>query len=469
MATLAIVLAAGGATRSWALLGLENISYDGSLEVSGNSADNETDFSAKNDHRGVTATRVRIGMNAQVTEGVMGRLEADRTPGSAGSAALYGGAGKPTSLNAEQSNFVLHNAYAQLEDLWGFRVRLGRQYVGEAGDLVWHIGPKSDDNLTINSIDGLEVECKKSDKMENFWDRLHLVFFTGKFKETAGSPAVTDATSSGDINLTDIEAILHIIPGGGRVRFAVMRGDASNTPAVSDNNHLGIWRLGANGGVLDNMVTYRAEFLQNFGQQNGVTTAHKYKGNALDLGAGYNSPETPAGTFGAWLNYVRASGDDNSTDSDDKSFQDFSSLGINTSDRYYGEILGKSNALGLGQGLASPLAQGVGAQGLENQGLQILNIGAQYKPVFWQKGWARLDFYTAKLAKDSIDGVSIQNKIGTEWDLTVGYNHTDNVTLEGGYAALTPKEALTGGGNAPNETVTKLFARAKIKWGGEEK
>ncbi len=469
-------------TSTWPLFAVGNLQFDGSLEVSGNSANNEKDLggvktsnTGSNDHRGVTTTRVRVGMNAEVTEGVTGRLELVRNNGSAGSQSLYGGAGKPSSVSNEESNFLFHNAYVTLQDLWGMEARLGRQYTGEVGDAIWHIGPKSDDALAVNSIDGLQLQCAKKEPRGNFWDKLHVVLFTGKAAETATSVAQTDATSSGDVNLTNVEAILSVIPGG-RVRTAVLMGDKSNTSGAGDNDHLKIFRLGANGGIHENMFTYRAEYLKNFGQRNngGATSDLKYKGSAIDLGAGFNSGDLSIGSIGVALNFFQASGDDKTAnDNDDKSFHDFSLLGVNTSDRYFGEIFGKSNALGGG----TPLGQGVDGVNstAQSQGLQVFNVGLVYKPHFSTKSRFDLQFYTFSRAKGSVDGTDHGKKFGNEFDLTYGYDHTENVGLELGWAMLNPDEALdynvaptTGLNATQQDAINKIFARAKIKFGGEK-
>src|SRR5687767_15300972 len=121
---MAIVVVFAGVPKSWALFGLGDVNFDGSLEVSGNSAKNETDFSPANDHRGNTATRTRVGMNATVTEEVMGRLEVARSP------RLYGTAA--TTVSGEELLWSFQNAYVHFDDLLGFKVRLGRQYVGRS-------------------------------------------------------------------------------------------------------------------------------------------------------------------------------------------------------------------------------------------------------------------------------------------------------------------------------------------------
>jgi len=457
---------------SWALVGLENVSFDGSLEVRGASASNETDLNDKaNDHRGVTATRTRVGIAADVTEDVKTRLEVTRTPGSAGSAALYGGAAQPTSVQTEENSWVFNNAYVDVANLWSLSVRLGRQYVGEAGDLVWHLGAKDDDAMTITSIDGIAVRKAK------IADKLDLDAFTGKFRESAANVAATDATSSGDINLSNLQATLRNVLPGGNIWVGLLMGNAAGvTNKTGDNINLNIARIGANGGVAENLVTYRAEFLQDFGNRNGAGVGGadvKFKGNAFDLGVGVNAPESSAGKIGVWANYLHASGD-KTADNDDKSFNDFTTLGVNTSDRYYGEIFGRSNALA---GAGSPLGQGAGNFGGQGQGLQVFDIGANFKPSFWSKGWFKADWYNLGTSEDTVALVSpgvtkSSKKLGNELDLTVGYDHSDNVGFKAGYAMLMPDDGLSliqTGNTTANDTITEWFGRASVKWGGAEK
>lgn len=477
MAMLAMGLVVVAPTTSWGLVGLESVKFDGSLEISGNSANNEADLggiknsgAGTNDHRGTTVTRVRLGMNSTITEGVNGRLELLRNPSTAGSRAFYGGSGKPSSVQNESDNFKFTNAYAELTNLWNHNWRIGRQYVGEKGDIIWHIGPKSDDALSVNSIDGLLIRCPAEAGKGAFGDRLRVNLFTGKATETASSVAQTDASSSGDVNLSNIEARFNLMPEA-QFRAAYLIGDASNTSATLDNNHLRIYRIGANGGFMDNMINYNAEFLGNQGQQNAAT-AIKYKGTAIDLGIGVNAKETALGGLGAKVSYFMASGDDRTGDNDDKSFHDFSLLGVNTSDRYFGEIFGKSTALE--GGLTAPLGQGVNGvnSSAQSAGLEVVSFCFNWAPKFSAKTTVDLDYYMFSRAKGTVNNVNIGDKYGNEIDLTVHYNHTDNVGFDLGFATLKPDEALSrdvsGSVNGTQEeAVNKLFARANIMWGGE--
>lgn len=481
---LAIVFMLAGATTSWALFGLGDISYDGSMEVSGNSANNETDFAPANDHRGRTATRVRLGMNATVTEGVMGRVELIRDTRQYGTG--------PTSVAGEEGTLRFHNAYVDIADFLGHDVRLGRQYVGNPGDLVWNISPTDDDNLTNNSIDGLLIKCRK-------YDFLHVDLFTGKATEDdtigdTGRPGNTDTddgdvAGAGDVNLSSLDLLMPTLVPNAKVNVGFLWGTDSNNEFRNNDNNLRTARVGINGSAVDNMLTYRAEYFQNMGQFNGAglqgdgvtATELDYSGNAIDLGVGVNFGETEVGTFSIWGNYLMASGDDNTQDDSDDSFHDFTPLGFNTSDRLLGEIFGKSNVLGggtpLGRGINTADVTGTAPSGVtQGPGLNVINLGVSYKPAFVEKTMVRLDYYTFSYSEDNITTAAntktkIGDDIGSEIDLTIGYDHSTNVGLEVGYAMLSPDKALTdpfvAGGNVNDDEITKLFARAKIKWGGQ--
>lgn len=485
MAAAAIVFLAVGARSTWALVGLENLSYDGSLEYSGVSANNETDQSNKlGDHRGGVNSRLRVGANATVTEDVTTRIELGRTGGQFGRN-LAGTPGASNSIANEANRILVDNAYLDFANMWSWNIRLGRQYVGEAGDLVWNIGPFQDDNLTTNAIDGIDFKSTK-------WDAVKVDVFTGKARDNDPLPSAANrgtdrqndaAPATGDVNLSNINVSLPTIIPGGKINVGYLWGvqdisDTGTPPAIvpGGSNRLTIYRVGVNGGVQENKVTYRAEFLQNGGQNTIGLAGSKvnYKGNAIDLGVGFNTGETPAGSFGLSADFTRASGDKDATDKDDKSFRDFLALGIVSSDRYFGEIFGKSNAIS-----NVPLGQGLDTNN-QGAGKQIFHLGVIYKPTTLPKTWASADWYKLDAAEHSrvlaAGGPSVDtgNSYGDEIDLAIGYRHSDNVGMEGGYAMLNPGEALAGfGGTAKNtgtkDNITKLFGRVKVKWGGAEK
>ena len=453
-----MVLVAGLPARSWAMLGFENITYDGSLEVSGVNGNNESDFKDgqnPDDSHSDVDTRVRIGMNAPITDDVSGRLEFTRT-GSRWGRNFAGTAGGANSLQNEQDNIKINNAFFDIT-LWGWRWRAGRQYVGNEGDLVWFIGPRQDDILSLDAIDGLDVR--------RAWDRVTIDIFGGKARENNPQGGTNDV---GQVSLKNITATFPNVFPNSNIWAGAIWGSNSNSSATSDSTKLQIYRVGINGGVRENFLTYRGEVLANGGENNVLTTVPggskiKYKGKALDLGAGLNLAETSAGGFSFGGDFLWTSGDKDATDNSDKSFRDLRAVGVVSTDRYYGEIFGRSNGLSF-----VPLGEGIDSSASGGTGYTIIHLNALFKPAFAPKTWARLDYYNFGSTENNITvapGTTVNvGDYGSEWDLTLGYRHSDNVGFEAGYAMLMPDNALTGAGN-PSDNVTKWFARTKIAWG----
>ncbi len=440
---LAIVLSMAAAS-SWALVGLEDVKFDGSLEVNGVSAKNEVDYNdITNDHRGGTNTRVRVGMDATVTEGVAGRFEIVRTNNAA---SQYGNGAQ--TLNNEQDNFLIQNAYIAMDDLLGLKVKLGRQYVGNPDDLVLYYGPLNDDNLTVNALDAISIS-----KAFKF---VEIGLMIGKDDEddALANTDSDDGVGTGDINVNSLDIVLPTLIPGGKINLGKAWAVDENSSDSDDSDKLGVYRIGVNGGLQDNLITYRAEYLMNDGEYGAAGAKVDYKGNAIDLGVGANLKAM--GDLGLAVNFVNASGDDNTTNTEDKAFQTISP------GRFYGEIFGKSNTFAFADG-------GAGVDtGAQDQGLQIIHLGASYTPEMLAKLSVKVDFYDFSYAEDTVDNATAEDDIGTELDLTIGYKHSDNVKLEAGYAMLSPGDAVTVGGAAKDDAITKMFARAKVKWGGAE-
>jgi hypothetical protein len=280
----------------------------------------------------------------------------------------------------------------------------------------------------------------------------------------------------GDANLSNIGVGINNVLPGGTINLAWQNGVNDTTSqfgntVLDQKQRLQLIRLGVKGGVMENWLTYRAEYLQDMGEQGYGSGKQKYEGSAIDLGVGLNLKETPAGKFGVAVNYAMASGNDQTNPSadKDKSFHDLSYVsGTNVSDRYFGEIFGKDNALN--KGSVS------GGQGLnqtqQGAGLKVLNLGVKYVPPKWDgKVSAMADYYMLNTDKkvNSIPAGSTSDKIGNELDLTLAYAYSANVNISGGYAMLSPDKALQSITANPKDNVTEWFSRMNVKWGGEEK
>ena len=462
---LAIVLVFAGATRSWAVLGLGSVSYDGSLEVNGISANNEVDKddkAATSDRRGEVNSRLRVGVNAAVTDKVKARIEFVRNGGKFGRN-LAASTNSSNSIDNETANIRIENALLDFDDIFGLRAVLGRQYVGNAGDLVWNVAATDNDSLSVAALDGLLLQSRR-------FEPIHADLFLGKAADDDGiGNTDNDDTNGtgGDTNLSSFDLVFPTLIPGGKINAGYLWGVNTSSNATSNNNKLTIFRIGLRGGVMENMLTYRAEYFVNGGESKVAGSAAKtnYKGNAIDLGVGFNSKETAAGKFGVNLNLLMASGDDNNSDKDDEAFHDFTQLGVGSSDRILGEIFGKSGTLTRSVGTRPGLGADTGSQG---SGLEVLNIGAQYMPAFWANSTFSVDYYKFDTAEDGTTSAQPRaDSYGSEIDLGLAYDHSANVRTEFGYAMFSPDDAIIGTTPAtPDDDVTKLYSRAKVKWGG---
>ncbi len=449
-----------GSQSGWAeMWGLfQNVSADGSVEAAGQQAANESDINdGINDHRGAVNSRVRLGLNAEVTDGVNGRIEMARTSVSAGAGTSVtpnqAGSGADT-ITAEAGIIGIVNLYLDLNDfLYIDQVRGGRQFVGRPGDFLVYAGPYNDDNLSVNFLDAVSLTKKIG--------LVHVTGVTGKPRE--GHPvAVTDAAGTGDINVSWITARSSELITSPDVtvplEIGLYQGTNSNGPTVSDNNTLTILDFRAGVNLMDEAVRLGLEYARNGGQQNTAGGKTKHKGSALLLHALYDDA---ANGFGGHLKYASASGDANA-DSNDKAFHDFRNIGFAASDYRYGEILSNSNAFAVGTGLpGAGLDTGTGSAGLT-----IINLGGYFVLPPAPKVTLNADYYIAKFSKVP---AGFSKNLGNEIDLSIGYIHTNNIRMSLGYAMLNAGKGLAqwvgGAASTKSDSLDKFFARLAIKFG----
>jgi len=190
------ILFMAGSQSGWAeMLGLlNNLKADGSLEVSGQQGQNEFDVGTAgvaNDHRGTTTTRLRVGLSADLAEGVKGRVEAVRNSQNGGGIVQFGDG--PSTITTEQNSIAFQNAYVELNSFLKFidTIRLGRQYLGRPGDLLVAFLPFNDDSMTVSALDGLSLSKK--------WGRINVWAAGGKAREDDAVAAPDFASATGDI------------------------------------------------------------------------------------------------------------------------------------------------------------------------------------------------------------------------------------------------------------------------------
>ncbi|MBK6880243.1 MAG: hypothetical protein IPO76_01205 [Elusimicrobia bacterium] len=451
---LAVFAALGmaGSAFSGDLLGLKNLSVDGSIEYLGKQANNQTDADDGNeDSTGDTASRVRLGLNAQVTEGVSSRIEVVRYPDWAGNPAMFGD--DTESVNDELDNFEVLNAYLELDNILGLdKAKIGRQYVGRPGDLIAYFGPFNDDYLYVTSLSSLVLSKKVGPVNVN-------AVLAKANDDDFVAFDTDDGDGSGDENINWITAssdeLIKVEGATFPLEIGLYQWLDQNTDNADDNQTLNIYDLRAGANLLDNALKLSLEYAMNAGQDNNGGTAVDYKGNALVFKAAYDNEDNG---WGVKALYANASGDDNGADTKDEAFHSISS------DFRYGQIL--SNDTNFWSSYAGSNLTGYSLSGgldtdSQGPGLNIIGLGGNYNlPILDKKYTVYADYFMAKLNETG----SFPDDIGNEIDLTVKYVHNDNVSVKAGYAMLMPGDGLNGTG-APDDDITKLWAKLMVKWG----
>lgn len=454
---LAVFAALGmaGSAFSGDLLGLKNVSVDGSIEYLGKQANNQTDADDGNeDSTGDTASRVRLGLNAQVTEGVNARVEVVRFPNDLTGTTETQFGGDVQTANNELDNLRVMNAYLELDNILGLdKAKIGRQYVGRPGDLIAYFGPFNDDLLYTTSLSSLVLSKKVGPVDVNA--------VLGKAAEDDFVAFDTDSgDASGDVNVNWITAssdeLIKVEGATFPLEIGLYQVLAQNSDNADDNQTLNIYDLRAGANLLDNALKLSLEYAMNAGQDNNGGTPIDFKGNALVFKAAYDNEENG---WGAKALYANASGDDNGADTKDEAFHSISS------DFRYGEILSKDtnywSSYPPSNSVTGFTYSGGLDTGFQGEGVNIIGLGGSYNlPILDKKYTAYADYYMAKLNETGAG----PDDIGNEIDLAVKYAHNDNVSIKAGYAMLMPGEALNGTGN-PDDDITKLWAKLMVKWG----
>ncbi len=126
------VLAFGSSMASAELL--KNFKYDGKLEVNASDTSNRDDHAtAHNDKTSDIHTRLQLNMGfdmAKDVDAVISIVKNDRSYGEGSQ-----------SADDISNEIYVEQAYVNLSNVLGFDHKVGRQYYGEAGDLVIYFGP----------------------------------------------------------------------------------------------------------------------------------------------------------------------------------------------------------------------------------------------------------------------------------------------------------------------------------------
>jgi len=387
------VLAFAGNLASAELL--KNVKYNGSLEVKSVTGQKSV-VAGKADYSN-TNTNLMLGVNFDLNDDINAQVTAVKNDYR-----NYGTAGQ--TVDGITASTLFAEAYVGLKNVLYLNHKFGRQFYGNAGDIVIYYGPTFSGannvaNFSVTSLDGWTADWSK-----------------GKWAVTGLAAKLNEnsTTNPKDVNLYGVTGKYDYSEIVKASAYAYQKDDRSN--ATYDHNTLNVFGVKAMGKYMG--VGYGAEYAMNAGKNKQAASTPKYTGSALKVNADYSLDLKAAGKFDFMGEFAMGSGDKTSANKNEE-FQ-----GINQNYQP-GLIFG---TYGVGQTM----------NGLGN--LTVMNLGANYMPKQIEKLSVGAKFFTFA----PTEAPAAYDTYGNELDLCANWKHSENVGLKASYAMFMPEKKFAG-------------------------
>ncbi len=458
---------------------LKNFKLSGKIELQGTAGRNIRDF---NTNRNVTAavdaydgqdrigdmqTRVMVSGDWDVLDDVHARVtlrKNDRVWGN-DSQRVSDGAANTGVLNS----FFVDESFIKIDKLAGhLDTTLGRQFVGEEGDLVAYFGPKT--NLYGMLVDALDAA--RFDWSGESWN---LTALTGKHSGNAGALG-TAATGH-----RDIRAVILGCKGHENVQGKVYvwnqathnaNGTLSTNPNTVDagakNDNLYV--AGVKATVKAGPAWIKGEFDKNFGENRQQETAtqagsSKYTGWAALVNAGAKVEAGSLGMITGWGEFGYGTGNRDSKSNKNTGFTSINSdyrpaalwgrFASNTGSAVFADSLdgvAGGGSIASAGGLSNRVVKGAGVK-VNPSAMNKLTVAASV----WDFHFEHTGRKAQGINQQPTIGGNGNKHIGTEFDLELAWQHSENVLvkiggasfLAGGWIKETQKLNNAARGNNP--------------------
>jgi hypothetical protein len=424
----------------------------GEVRMRGEYDNNATDFNKDNtDSELFWPYRVRIAVEGKFTKNVVGYIEVQSLGAWGGDTSILSGA-LPQQNPRWVGNGVIqdtgmYQGYVTLNELWSksFSLRIGRQELvaGNSfllGNEEWYGGISHDGIVGMWHLKKVDIKAWYTRPFEGS------AILAG-FPDGELPPGFGNGTGNGTTN--DFF--------GGYVTFPIHKtwGIDAYLMDINDHGLGGSYQTFGGRFFNDNWdkkgLIWNVEYAMQTGKvaggaSAGVQTDIDASGKAGEALVGWNF-KTKKAVHRVYGKYEYASGDDAS--SADK-FEGFVPL--------YGDIHGRT---GMGDWFqTSAFSTMVGGAFGVPFGLKAWSVG--YDGHFSEKhevGVAYWD-YSADDDQGSPDG----DKLGTAFDIWYGYNYSKNVAFQAAYSELSPGDALTASGAAPDDSAQRLYGQIRLRF-----
>ena len=405
---------------------LKNFKASGSLEVSAVSANNITDINTRTyDKIGNAQTRVMVHGDWDLLDDVHARVSLtknDRTYGSGSQ-----------NLNTVQSALLVDESYVKIDKLFGgLDTTLGRQFYGEAGDLVIYFGPKY-------QLYGMPVTALDGGRFDWNGEKVGATLLAAK---VTGSGL--GVSNTGNVNLQGLDIHAKAMDNMSAAAYVyrretVLSGNTTTPPITGVVGNDILYVAGLKAKATMGIAWLKAEIAKDFGQNrrldavSGIPYAFtgNYTGWAAKVNLGAKVDLNNLGAVTGWGEAGIGSGGSSSNRSFQAIAGDYRPGGI------YGRFgTGASQVLGGG-------APGFDGNTLSNR--VIVGAGVKVTPAALSKltaGVSAWNYRFQNAADANVIAAKGNKGIGTEFDLDLTWAHSENVSVSAGVGSLQPGRAI---------------------------
>lgn len=388
---------------------LKNFKYDGTVEINAYSLNNKDFNKDSDDSENLTKTRVILNMGFDLNEDASAVVTAVKKNRD------WDGNTQESAITGALDSFTFYQAYINLKGIMGLDHKLGKQFYGNPGDLVIYFGPKywPYNGFDVDSIDAWVGSYK--------YNNFDFTAILGKEKLGGGL--------NNDIDLKGIDVKTKVKDYNLNAYYY----EEVDRTAANKPSYLGLFGLRANGEIKGFKLA--AEYNMNIGKYDSVAIGRNwidYKGYAYKINAGYDLDLM--GKLSLCGEYLFSTGDDAGTTSKDESY-----ISIN------------------GDWRPTIINYGYGSSHNVGDGNVIYGITAKWTPEKLNKLNLEAKYYDFSADEK---GVLADKHEASEFNLVATWNHSDNVSVKGYYAALTPEKK----NNANDDAMTVLGAAFVVKF-----
>ena len=402
---------------------LKNLKLSGDIDVQATSANNITDFrSATNDRIGSAITETMLKADWDLLDDVHAHVTVVKGNGNDGGTVRAYGTAPQNVQTATLTSPIVEEANIKIDKVFGaIDTTIGRQFFGDAGDLVMYFGPQDNYGMDVSALDSFRFD----------WSGEHMGLVGIAGKKSGGSTA----TDPADV---DIAGLIASCKGYETHQLSIYLLNQTTHATGAAGSNTGkddfLYVLGIKGKVNLGGFMGKAEIAKDFGQNRvggGAGGSSNYDGWALLLNAAYKVDVNNLGGVTPWGEFGYGSGRSRANSNVNDGF-----VAINTDYRpggIYGRFDTSDALVNLGSGVSGNMA----SNGLANR--VIYGVGVKANPAAVSKLTAGVQWYKYAFARTSTFGGQVSRNIGSEVDVTGEWKHSENVSFK-----LTLGEFMTG-------------------------